>query len=283
MATDENTALIENTTNGSKFAKARIAFKEGDVEKSRNFHDGKCRNEEPHQDGGGLLKAIVFGGLDGILTSFAIVAGATGGNLDERVVLVLGFSNIFADALSMGVGEYLSSVAHNDWVLTERARESWEMENYPEGEIAEMIEIYVERGMSEDDATAVVTTMAQYKDFFVDVMMMEELHLQLPEKDHRMESFREGVVMFFAFASFGAMPLLGYVVIPVYFPHMSSDALFLSACIITGIVLFIMGSVKSYFSATNWLWAGTETLLLGGACGLVAHCMGDFINDFVSD
>lgn len=45
------------------------------------------------------MKPIIFGGLDGILTSFAIVAGSAGGGLSPQVVLVLGFSNIFADAL----------------------------------------------------------------------------------------------------------------------------------------------------------------------------------------
>jgi len=70
--------------------------------------------EEGHQSGGGLLKPIIFGGLDGILTSFAIVAGAAGGRLPPSVVLILGFSNIFADALSMGVGEFLSSKAESE-------------------------------------------------------------------------------------------------------------------------------------------------------------------------
>jgi hypothetical protein len=73
------------------------------------------------------------------LLSFAIVAGAAGGSLPTETILILGFSNIFADALSMGVGEFLSSNAHNEWVLSERKREQWEMENYPEGEIREMI------------------------------------------------------------------------------------------------------------------------------------------------
>jgi VIT1/CCC1 family predicted Fe2+/Mn2+ transporter len=82
---------------------------------------------------------MVFGGLDGILTSFAIVAGAAGGGLDWPVVLVLGFSNIFADALSMGVGEYLSSKAHNEYVLAEKRREEWELKNHREGEIREMV------------------------------------------------------------------------------------------------------------------------------------------------
>ena len=128
-----------------------------------------------------------------------------------QVVLVLGFSNIFADAFSMGMGEYLSSKAHNEFVLKEREREAWyvcmygwmdvyaggrreggesvgrkeglagqpgrilnwathtlsishtctyihtqplhrELENFREGEIREMIDIYIERGMDADDA-----------------------------------------------------------------------------------------------------------------------------------
>lgn len=80
-----------------------------DFKCDRQYHDNKhsmngekeVEEEEEtwHQSEGGLLKPIIFGGLDGILTSFAIVAGAAGGGLSPEVVLVLGFSNIFADAL----------------------------------------------------------------------------------------------------------------------------------------------------------------------------------------
>lgn len=112
--------------------------------------------------------------------------------MSVSVVLVLGFSNILADALSMGVGEFLSSKAHNEWVLSERLREKWELENYPEGEIQEMIDIYTERGMSKEDATKVINLMAPYKEFFVDVMMAEELQLQVPEDVSKEMKERKG-------------------------------------------------------------------------------------------
>ncbi len=78
---------------------------------SRLLHDVRASmpHTEVHNTLGEYLKGVVFGGLDGILTSFAIVAGSAGGNLGWNVILVLGFSNILADAISMGVGEYLSS------------------------------------------------------------------------------------------------------------------------------------------------------------------------------
>lgn len=143
----------------------------------------------------------------------------------------------------MGVGEFLSSKAENEWILSERRREEWELENYPEGEMREMIEIYTNQGMSQQDAETVIRTMAKYKDFFVDVMMTQELELQVPADDHIAESMREGLVMFCSFAFFGAMPLLGYVIFPSIFPHMNEHELFLSACIVTGVVLFFIHRV----------------------------------------
>jgi len=280
MSSSEITSLVPDG--------ARKAYDGLDTDASKNFHDTRHTDEEgvnneEHQTSGGFLKPLIFGGLDGILTSFAIVAGAAGGSMPIPVVLVLGFSNIFADALAMGVGEFLSSKAENEWILSERRRENWEMENYPEGEIREMIDIYEERGMSREDATVVIKTMSKYKDFFVDIMMTEELALMVPEEDHKIQSMKEGVVMFCSFATFGSFPILGYVIIPALFPGCGEDVLFMAACVITGMVLFGMGCVKSMFCAANWFICGAETLLLGGACATVAFTVGQFVDGLIAE
>lgn len=177
----------------------------------------------------------------------------------------------------MGCGEFLSSKATNQWILSERRREMWEFENYRQGEIDEMVDIYSEKGMSRADAAQVVDLMAKYKDFFVDIMMTHELELQVPADDHVQESMREGVVMFCSFAAFGALPLLGYVIIPSVFPHLDEQVLFVTACVVTGMTLFLMGSIKSFFSTQHWFQAGTETFLLGGACASMAFFIGQFV------
>lgn len=110
----------------------------------------------------------------------------------------------------------------------------------------EMIDIYEERGMKRADATVVVETMAKYEQFFIDVMMKEELELQVPEANHTLGSFKEGVIMFFSFALFGSFPLLGYIIIPISFPDLGPESLFISACVVTGLVLFFMGCLKSF-------------------------------------
>lgn len=292
MVADERTALVSGGAATTNHA-IRSAFASGDAEASKTHHEAKQQNnnnnnnhaasEDGHQTAGEKLKPIIFGGLDGILTSFAIVAGAAGGRLPPSVVLILGFSNIFADALAMGVGEFLSNKAENEWILSEREREEWELENYPAGEIAEMVEIYEDKGMTHDDAVLCIETMAKYKGFFVDIMCQQELNLTVPPDNFVEEAFQGGVVMFCSFAFFGAMPLLGYVLIPTLFPDSSEEVLFLSACIITGMVLFFMGSVKSLFSKQHWLRAGMETLVLGGACAMVAFTIGQVVHGIVGD
>ena len=54
------------------------------------------------------LKEFVYGGIDGSVTTFAVVAGATGANMSSGVIIVLGFANLIADGFSMSVGNYLS-------------------------------------------------------------------------------------------------------------------------------------------------------------------------------
>lgn len=55
------------------------------------------------------LSEFVYGGIDGAVTTFAVVAGATGARFDVKILLVLGFSNLIADGFSMSVGSYLST------------------------------------------------------------------------------------------------------------------------------------------------------------------------------
>ena len=105
---NETTGLLQSASNGDheiNGTSARQAFESANADASRLYHETRAAllmddGEEPwHQSAGGLLQPVIFGGLDGILTSFAIVAGAAGGGLSISAVLVLGFSNIFADAL----------------------------------------------------------------------------------------------------------------------------------------------------------------------------------------
>ncbi|MFH1325167.1 MAG: VIT1/CCC1 transporter family protein, partial [archaeon] len=55
------------------------------------------------------LPEFVYGGIDGSVTTFAVVAGVMGASLSSAIVLILGFANLFADGFSMAVSNYLST------------------------------------------------------------------------------------------------------------------------------------------------------------------------------
>ena len=59
------------------------------------------------------LPEFVYGGIDGIITTFAIVAGAVGASLSTGIILILGFANLFADGFSMAISSYLSAKSEN--------------------------------------------------------------------------------------------------------------------------------------------------------------------------
>mmetsp|Transcript_1671 Transcript_1671/g.2646 ORF Transcript_1671/g.2646 Transcript_1671/m.2646 type:complete len:282 (-) Transcript_1671:194-1039(-) len=275
----ETSRLLDD--NRPSYQAAREAYNNVDPEMSRAIHDERALDHiEENTPSGGYLKAIVFGGLDGILTAFAIIAGAVGGGFNWEIVLILGLSNVFADALAMGAGEYLSSKAHRDYVLTEKRREQWEYKNYKEGEIKEMVLLFTQRGMSSADAELVVRKMAEYEDFFVDLMVTEELGLQLPDEDE-IGLVKDGLVMFFSFAAFGLLPLLPFLLGPLNLLGDTDLAILAFAC--TGAALFLLGSIKSTFStSTHWFTAGLETLVLGSTCAAVAYVVGALVGDFIN-
>jgi len=110
----------------------RSAYARGDAEASKRAHDAKkgdtTHHKEGHSDSGEYIKSIVYGGLDGIITTFATVTSVAGADFSAAVIVVLGISHLFADGLSMGMGDYLSSEAEIDYTASERKREAWEME-----------------------------------------------------------------------------------------------------------------------------------------------------------
>eukprot|EP00920_Eleutheroschizon_duboscqi_P034100 GHVT01081781.1.p1 GENE.GHVT01081781.1~~GHVT01081781.1.p1 ORF type:complete len:238 (+),score=33.74 GHVT01081781.1:162-875(+) len=167
---------------------ARHAFNNRDVEATRALHQAKnasSADADDHLERHSLasseyLKASVFGGLDGIVTIFAIVAGCVGAQLTPAKVIVIGIGNLFADALSMGFGEYVSAAAEADFIAAERAREEWEVENCPEEEKKEMEDIYTGRyGFTDEDAKTMVNVTYKYPTFFINHMMVEELGLMI--------------------------------------------------------------------------------------------------------
>lgn len=271
----------ERKYTNAAYGSTRDAFERRDAEASREAHRQERLQKalpDHHERHGGTaseyLKSIVFGGMDGIMTIFALAASAAGAGANYQTVLIFGFANQLADAFSMGFGEFISSSAERDNAMSERDREMWEVENCFDAEVQEMIELYIKRGLSEEDATRIVQIMSKNPITFVDFMMVDELGLMVDVSD-AWRPAKQGLVMFSSFVIFSCIPLLAYLIGgPLY----SNDVLFAACVASTAVSLAILGSIKGYLTDVNILRSAMMMMFNGAIVGSLSFAVSQLAN-----
>lgn len=215
---------------------------------------------------------FTYGGIDGAITTFAVVAGAEGASLGVSVVIILGLANLIADGFSMSVGNYFSTKAELDVYEKHKRVEYWEIENLREREIQEIKEIYAAKGFQGELLERVTEVITADKDVWVDTMMKEELEMVKGNKT----PYKTAGATFFSFILVGAVPLLSYLFIGDGISE-GNPNLFLYSCILTAVALSIVGSLKSIVTEKNVFVGILETLFLGGIAAFLAFYVGDLL------
>ena len=223
----------------------------------------------------GSIKEIVYGGNDGIVTTFAVIAGFTGAysatnttlNLSILTVLLFGLANLFADGSAMGLGSFLSLRAEKSVYRAFKEKERYEIDHNPDMEKAETREILQSRGYSREDAKALTELLAKNSDYWLSFMMNDELELANPEKE---SAARNGLMTFLSFCLFGFIPLIPYLVLKD--PTFS----FTWSCVFTFFALVTLGIVSGYVSGRDRKITILETVAVGTAAASVAFVVGLF-------
>ncbi|CRH02659.1 iron transporter, putative [Plasmodium relictum] len=269
-----------------KTLEAQKAFYNEDVEKSKEAHDfyhTLDKHGENHNLDRDNLKTIIFGSLDGIITIFAIVSGCVGAKITPTQVIIIGIGNLFANAISMGFSEYTSSSAQRDFMLAEKKREEWEIENCPSEEKQEMIDIYMNKyKFDSEDARNLVEIAFRNKNFFLEHMMSEELGLIITNEDKN-EAMKKGIIMFLSFCVFGLIPLSAFVAYIVFFEYTDYNTSFFVVFISTLITLFILGLFKSQFTNQKPLKCALCMVFNGTIAGIVPFLLGILLKNNIAD
>jgi vacuolar iron transporter family protein len=208
------------------------------------------------------LRDVIYGGIDGAVTTFAVVAGVIGAELSTGIVLIMGFANLAADGFSMAAGNFLGTRAEREDFEHLEAVERRHIEVVPEGEREEVRQIFRAKGFEGDELERVVTLITADRSRWVRTMLTEEYGLPAEVRS----PWRAALATFAAFCLCGLVPLLPYV--------FGAREPFRLSTLLTGGVFFAIGSVKSRWSTASWWSSGLSTLAVGGLAAALAYAVG---------
>ncbi len=234
-------------------------------------------HEHYHSPFENYFKEVIYGGIDGIITTFAVVAGFSGAafsneattQLSFLVVLLFGLANLFADGVSMGLGNFLSVKSEQDLYASAREKEIQEVQNHTDMEFQETITILVGKGYSEEDAHTLATLYKKNETYWVDFMMTHELEMSDPRGDNPMLT---GLATFTSFLIFGSIPLLPFLVASTA----SSSTVFVYSVCGTFLALILLGILKWRVVGSSLRSSLFEVLVVGGAAAFIAFFIGSF-------
>jgi len=223
------------------------------------------------------FKEVIYGGIDGIVTTFAVVAGFAGAalsgdaalQLSFMIVLLFGLANLFADAASMGLGNFLSVRSEKDLYLIERAKEQRLLETQPEQEFADTVEIMQANGFSLTDAQTLAGIYRTNPTYWLDFMMQYEQKLTDPRGENEIFT---GLATFFSFMVFGAVPLLPFMLQTTGDPATA----FMYSSVGTFVALVALGLLKWRVIGAKFVASMVEVLLVGGTAAVLAYLVGTF-------
>lgn len=215
------------------------------------------------------LRDWIYGGIDGAVTTLAVVTGVAGAQLSKWIILALGFANLFADGFSMAASNYLGTKAEvDDWRRLEQI-EHRHIDLAPEGEREEVRQIFARKGFAGNDLERVVELVTADRERWVQTMLTEEYGLPREIRS----PWIAAITTFTAFVICGLVPMLPYL-------FGTQQSLAVSA-ILTGIVFVTIGSIKSRWSTTSWWRSGLTTLFVGAVAASLAYVAGVVVKRLV--
>jgi len=219
----------------------------------------------PYQN---YLRDWIYGGIDGSVTTFAVVSGVVGAGLSTWVILVMGFANLVADGFSMAASNFLGTKAEHDDLKRLEAIENRHVALAPDGEREEVRQIFATKGFSGSDLEGLVKLITADRGRWVKTMLTEEYGL--PQKVR--SPWLAAVTTFVAFLVCGLVTLLPYL-----FAFTTPLPLSMT---LTAVVFFAIGSVKSRWSTVSWWRSGLATLAVGLIAAGLAFAAGLVIESF---
>ncbi len=223
-----------------------------------------------HRDvNGGWLRPAVFGAMDGLVSNFALMTGAAGGQLSTQTIVITGLAGLAAGACSMAAGEYTSVASQRELVEAELELERLELSRNPQDELRELARLYEARGVDPELAHEVARQLSRDPEQALEIHAREELGVDPSDLPSPLVA---AVSSFGSFALGALLPVLPYL--------LGAQKLW-PALVVALIGLFTCGAVVARVTARSWWFSGLRQLVLGGAAAGVTFVLGSLIGTAV--
>jgi VIT1/CCC1 family predicted Fe2+/Mn2+ transporter len=214
------------------------------------------------------LRDFVYGGVDGVVTTFAVVAGVTGAALDPIVIVILGLANLVADGFSMGVANFLGCRAEEERRQCAIRREEHHVRTYPEGEREEIRQIFASKGFADGELDRVVEVITSDRKIWIDTMLQHEYDLPLEPGSPG----KAGIATFIAFVILGTVPLLPYLINAAGVATIAAPWPW--TCGFTVVAFVSIGGWKARIVEQSVVRGAIETAMVGTVAASLAYLVG---------
>ena len=215
----------------------------------------------------GRIREVVFGAQDGLLSILALATAVAASDVDKSVVLIAGLAGALSGTISMATGAYLGSRAEQDVRKAEIAKEARELEEHPAEELAELVLLYQQEGLTFKEAQRVADHIAADKDLWLRTLVEKELGLS---PDITTSPIKDALAMGAAFTVGAVVPLLPYF-------FLEGNTAIATSILATLVGLFSLGMPKGRVVHKSPLLQGLEIMLVGAAFGGLGIVLGEVI------
>ncbi len=216
---------------------------------------------EKHFTSSAFVRDVVIGMADGLTVPFALAAGLSGAVAATKIIVVAGLAEIAAGSIAMGLGGYLAAKGDADHYASELRREEREVEEIPDEEAREVMEVFTSYGLTVEESIPIVNSLRERPKQWVDFMMHFELGLDEPDPGR---ALRSATTIAGAYIVGGLIPLA---------PYMSLDkaaAALIASVIATLIALFVFGYIKGHYTGVSPTRSAIQTAAIGGLAAAAA-------------
>lgn len=228
---------------------------------------------------GKYLPDFVYGGNDGIVTTFAVVSGFAGANASEGivftsffVVLLFGLANLFADAASMGLGNFLSIRSEKQNYAAQKARLLEDLRIKQSNYNTLTIDLLKKRGFTQEDSAGMLAAFENNHEYWTEFLLRENFEVQDPGRE---KAIIRAISTFTAFILFGFIPLLPYII----FNNIGST--FELSVTFTGLALLLLGTMRGLIIKAGIGKAVLEVFSVGSLSAIIAYGVGIFVSNLV--